>query len=300
MSAPARDTSAATHRRTVGALLTAGVLGVLVAAVVGLPREGSPLPRIARYAAEVALPSFHTTEPVSEVVYGTRAFDTFGETFLLLAAIVSVIVLTRRREGRAERPGEAEVADDEQTHGADDAGSKQARAAEARETDESADQPEYPDDEPLGTPAPEVAAGMGVVVRSAARVAAPVLAVAGLYLCAWGYTPGGGFPAGAVVMGVVLLVYTAYGRGRVRRFTDERWVEAIELGWALVIVGLGVTGLVIRGSLWADWVPHAPAQTIRSGGIMQLFSVSELFEVATGLILVVFALLSVRHDWADE
>ena len=48
-----------------------------------------PCPAIARYALEIALPQWHITEPVNEVVYGTRGFDTFGETFLLLAAVVS-------------------------------------------------------------------------------------------------------------------------------------------------------------------------------------------------------------------
>ena len=49
-----------------------------------------PLPAVARYAMDVALPRWGLTEPVNEVVYGTRGFDTFGETFLLLAAVVSV------------------------------------------------------------------------------------------------------------------------------------------------------------------------------------------------------------------
>jgi multicomponent Na+:H+ antiporter subunit B len=290
-----------THRRAIGAVLSVGVFAVLVVALVGLPRESAPLPPVARQAAEVALPSFHSTEPVSEVVYGTRAFDTFGETFLLLAAVVSVLLLARRRERRVEHPGEEEVAEDEQRQASgDDRGEQGARMAEGDETDDDASLPADPDDVPLGQPAPERAAGMTVIVRVAARVAAPVLAVAGLYLCAWGYTPGGGFPAGAVVLGVVLLLYTAFGHERVRRATNEHLVEAVELLGALAIVGLGVTGLVVKGSLWANWVPLAPPQTIRSGGILQLFSVTELFEVATGLILVVFALLTMRHDWTDD
>ena len=32
---------------------------------------------------------------------------------------------------------------------------------------------------------------------------------------AWGYSPGGGFPAGAVILGVVLLLYAGFGRRRI-------------------------------------------------------------------------------------
>jgi hypothetical protein len=47
-------------------------------------------------------------------------------------------------------------------------------------------------------------------------------------------------------------------------------------------------------------VPLAPPQTIRSGGVAQLFSASELIEVGTGLSLVFFALMLMRHDWTPD
>ena len=76
------------------------VLALAVPVLVGLismPDGENPLPDIARRAMATALPRWGTTEVVSEVVYGSRAFDTFGETFLLLAAVVTVLVLSRVR-----------------------------------------------------------------------------------------------------------------------------------------------------------------------------------------------------------
>ena len=58
---------------------------------------------------------------------------------------------------------------------------------------------------------------MTVVVRNAVRVVLPILAVAGLYLVTWGYSPGGGFPGGAVILGVLLLVYASYGRRKISK-----------------------------------------------------------------------------------
>ena len=94
------------HRPWLGGLLVAGVAGALGVALAQIPREHAPLSQVARYALHVALPQWGLTEPVNEVVYGTRGFDTFGETFLLLAAVMSVILITRPREPRRGYFGE--------------------------------------------------------------------------------------------------------------------------------------------------------------------------------------------------
>lgn len=91
------DESEPRHRPWLGGLLAGAAMAGLVVAVLALPREHAPLPPIARYAVAIALPRWHTTEPVNEVVYGTRGFDTFGETFILLAAVVGIGLLTRSR-----------------------------------------------------------------------------------------------------------------------------------------------------------------------------------------------------------
>lgn len=291
-----------THRRAVGAAIVAAVFGLLVVALTQLPDDHAPLPAVAREAVRVALPRWHITEPVNEVVYGTRGFDTFGETFLLLAAVVSVVLLTRPRERRAERSGEEQIGRQEEAgeSSATDSDEREARSAEDEEAGDRDDSPQTPDIAPVGTPRPERAEEMTVVVRTAARIVAPVLAVAGFYLAAWGYAPGGGFPAGAVVLGVVLLIYAGFGHQRVARVTRPASVELVELLGAIGIVVIGLLGLFLKGSFFTNWVPLAPEQTIRSGGILQLFSGAELIEVASGLVLAVFSLLVMRHDWSRD
>jgi multicomponent Na+:H+ antiporter subunit B len=295
------------HRPWVGALLAAGIAAALGVAVAGIPREHAPLPLIARYALEIAIPRWKLTEPVNEIVYGTRGFDTFGETFLLLAAVMSVVVITRPREPRRGYFGESaagarEQAQDDPAVGADPT-EQEARAAERREQGGAArgDEPvETPDAVPLGTPAPERAEAMTVVVRTAIRVALPILAVAGLYLVVWGYSPGGGFPGGAVMLGVLLLVYAAFGRGKISRVIQPDLIETLELAGAALIIMTEFLGLVFKGSFSANWLPLAQMMTPLSGGVAQLFSTSELIEVATGLTIVVFALLGMSHDWARD
>jgi multicomponent Na+:H+ antiporter subunit B len=314
------------HRRWAGAALAAGLVVALGVAMAGLPSDHAPLPAVARYALAVSLPRWGLTEPVNEVVYGTRGFDTFGETFLLLAAVVSVILITRSREPRRGYFGESAAGAREQSQTDPvqpaDASEQEARAAERGEQGDSStgdsdtaedpatgnsrggeqrrDRPATPDAVPLGTPAPETAEAMTVVTRTAIRMALPILAVAGLYLAAWGYSPGGGFPGGAVLVGVLLLAYAAFGRRRVARIIRPGLLEGIELGGATAIIVTELMGLVLRGSFSANWLPLAAPATILSGGIAQLFSGSELIEVGTGLAITIFALIGMEHDWTPD
>ncbi|GAA1560449.1 hypothetical protein GCM10009804_16540 [Kribbella hippodromi] len=300
----------ADRRTIVGWSLAALTAVVLGAAAIDLPREHAALPEIARQALAVAIPDWRTTEPVNEVVYGTRAFDTFGETFLLLAAVVSVLLLARRREPRREYFGEETAGAEEQEHDdpheAADAGEQKARAAESHEIGpgagggESGRDLDLPDGERVGTPAPEQATAMTAVIRVAVRLVLPLLGIAGCYLVLLGYSPGGGFPAGVVFLGLVLMTYAALGYRRVARVVRPGLLEVLELAGAALVIAVLAMGLVLAGSFSANWLPLAPEQTIRSGGILQAFSLAELIEVGTGLTIVIFTFLAMRHDWTPD
>ncbi|MGI5240857.1 MnhB domain-containing protein [Dactylosporangium sp. CA-139066] len=277
-----------THRPRLG-LLVAGLVTLLLGAAAWVtPREHAGLPLLARRALDGALPDWHSTEPVAAIVYGYRGFDTFGETFILLAAVVGIALLTRRREPRHGYVGEAAAGRREQRrvpvgeHGTT-VTEREALRAEAAEIGEAPEPPE--------------GAGMSVVVRGGVRVVAPVLAVAGMYLVAWGYSPGGGFPGGAVALGVALLAYVSVGYRRVQPLIRPEVMEPAELAGGLEILAVMGLGLPLAGSISANFLPLGTPQTILSGGILQAFSFGELLEVGTGLILAVFALLTMGHDW---
>ncbi|HEU5271714.1 MAG TPA: MnhB domain-containing protein [Jatrophihabitans sp.] len=303
------------HRPVLASALMAAVATAFVLGLTGLPTEGAPLPAIARHAMQIALPKWGQQEVVSEIVYGSRGFDTFGETFLLLAAVLSVVVLSRGREPRAEYLGEATAGRREQAEidpqDQADQGETEARSAERAEEagTESAEGEETsggpppaadPDSIGLGTRAPERAAAMTVVVRGAARTSAVFLFVAGIYLAAWGFTPGGGFPGGAVLTGVALLLYGALGHQRINRLVRPNLLEPLELAGAIGIIVVGVLGLARAGSMFANFLRLAEPGSILAGGSEQLYSGAELVEVATGLTIAIFSLLGIGHDWAPD
>jgi multicomponent Na+:H+ antiporter subunit B len=290
-----------THRRVVAAALVGSLAGVLGYTAWRLPREHAGLPGVAHQALTLAVPAWHTLEPVNEVVYGSRGFDTFGETFILLAAVLGVGLVSRAREPRRGFMGERSAAARERPAapaGAGDGAEEQAALAAEAEEQGRRRGPLTPDSEPLGERRAERAEGMTVVVRGGVRVLAPVLAVAGVYLAAWGYSPGGGFPAGGVLFGVVLLAYAALGYRRISGVVRPDTVETLEMAGAALIIATEAGGLVWRGSFSANFLPLSQVGTIPGGGVLQVFSGGELIEVATGLTLATFGLLGMLHDWA--
>ncbi len=291
------------HRPWAALTLTGATVVAMLIGVLGLPREGTALPDVARHALDIALPVWGQADPVNEIVYGSRGFDTFGETFILLAAVIAVATLARSREPRREYVGEATAGRAEQAkfdpRGGETERDKETRRAEEAEEEGGEPVPD-PDWIPLGMRAPERAEAMSVVVRVAARVAVIILAVAGIYLGAWGYSPGGGFPAGAAITGVVLLVYVALGHRAVNSLVRPAVMEPLEIAGALLIIAIGLVGLASKGSMFANWLPVGEPQTILAGGTNQPYSLAEFIEVATGLIIAIFALLGMRHDWAPS
>lgn len=297
-------TTAAPPRRRVvaAAVLVGGVAACLALAFVDLPREGADLPGIARDAMRQTLPDWHHTEAVSVVVYGTRGFDTFGETFLLLAAVVGVIVVCRGRERRRvflqeERLGRREQAETRQNRRHDRRRHPQAERADQVERGEVG---EAEGSRGIGEEGPVAEQAMTIVVRSGARAMLPLLAVAGGFLLLSPWAPGGGFPAGAVFTGVVLLTYVVFGYRAVQRVVRPNPLEAVEMAGAAAIVVLGLMGLVLDGSFFANWLPLGTPKTIHTGGIMQIFSTAELLEVGTGLLIVVFSLVAMEREWTEE
>jgi hypothetical protein len=193
------------------------------------PRRASApaCPAIAREALTGCGAAMAPDEPVNEVVYGTRGFDTFGETFLLLAAVVSVTMLTRsargprrlfRRAGRAaggassgDRSRPECRRDESRGSGRRDAGAVR-RIGDLRPA------------RPTRTTTARIAgsrampSAMSVVTRTAVRTRRAGAGRRRPLPRGLGLLPRRRVPGGAVILGVILLLgYAAFGR-RVARF----------------------------------------------------------------------------------
>jgi multicomponent Na+:H+ antiporter subunit B len=76
---------------------------VLVAGFTGLPDFGHYHGVYGRTLSRVAVPQRHATDVVTAVNFDYRAFDTFGEEFILFAAVLGVAVVLRSMRGEHER-----------------------------------------------------------------------------------------------------------------------------------------------------------------------------------------------------
>ena len=90
----------------------AGLLGLLLWGLAGLPDFGDYRGAYGEILDRVAVPERSTTDVVTAVNFDYRAFDTLGEEFILFAAVIGVASILRtlrgervrrRRAGRAPR-----------------------------------------------------------------------------------------------------------------------------------------------------------------------------------------------------
>lgn len=103
-SAASSDSRSGTTRRVVAAAM-AGLLGlVLTWAVLDLPSVEGPLSEPVRAGAADA----GASNPVTAVLLAFRAYDTWLEVVVVLAAVVGVLAVARARDVTARRPPPAE------------------------------------------------------------------------------------------------------------------------------------------------------------------------------------------------
>jgi multicomponent Na+:H+ antiporter subunit B len=94
---------------------------------------------------------------------------------------------------------------------------------------------------------------LDVIIRVGTKIILPFILLFALYVQFHGdYGPGGGFQAGVISAGMVILVAITFGHGAAQRIAPPAVVERmIPLG-ALVYAGTGVVGL-IQGRNYLDF-----------------------------------------------
>jgi multicomponent Na+:H+ antiporter subunit B len=108
-----------------------------------------------------------------------------------------------------------------------------------------------------------------------------------------GLSPGNGFQIGVILAGAALLQWAAGSYRAFRTATPAWMVEAGDGIGAAGIVTLGLAGLVVAGVFLHMVAGPGPYGTIRSGGIVLIFSWSVALEVAAANVLIF-------HEFLEE
>lgn len=91
-------------RKRIFLLGGAGLAGLMVWGLAGLPHFGTSSPLYGQLMNRLAVPERSTTDVVTGVNFDYRGFDTLGEEFILFAAVLGLAILLR--ETRDETEGE--------------------------------------------------------------------------------------------------------------------------------------------------------------------------------------------------
>ena len=88
----------------------AGLLGLVMWALVGLPDFGDYRGPYGQILNRVAVPERSTTDVVTAVNFDYRGFDTLGEEFILFAAVIAVASILRTLRGERTREPDDDAA----------------------------------------------------------------------------------------------------------------------------------------------------------------------------------------------
>jgi multicomponent Na+:H+ antiporter subunit B len=98
-----------TTRLVLFGLAAVGLAAVLVDGLAGLPAFGHYQGVYGRVLDGIGVTERHATDLVTALNFDFRAFDTFGEEFILFGSVLGVVLILREMRGERERPSQEEA-----------------------------------------------------------------------------------------------------------------------------------------------------------------------------------------------
>ncbi len=130
---------------------------------------------------------------------------------------------------------------------------------------------------------------MDVIVKSISRIMFPLMLVFGLYIALHGHlTPGGGFPAGAVIGTAFALLVISYNKKDVEYRLTHNKLIAVKSASAIILFLV-----IIRMSyMLREW--FLGTQTLMglwSGGFTPLTNLAGSFMVMTAIMMIIYSVV---------
>ncbi|MBV8218414.1 MAG: hypothetical protein JO325_08110, partial [Solirubrobacterales bacterium] len=132
-------------------------------------------------------------------------------------------------------------------------------------------------------------AGASEALRALSLALVPAILAIGIYIVVHGQlTPGGGFQGGVILAAGPLAVFLAGRYLRMRIVAPHTLVEVGEAAGALGYALVGLSGLVLAGVFFKDFLPLGISGHLLSAGQMDVASIAVGLEVS-GAFLVAFS-----------
>jgi multicomponent Na+:H+ antiporter subunit B len=131
--------------------------------------------------------------------------------------------------------------------------------------------------------------GASEALRAMSLAIIPAILAIGIYIVVHGQlTPGGGFQGGVILAAGPLVVFLAGRYLRMRLVAPHTLVEIGEAAGALGYALVGISGLVLAGVFFKDFLPLGISGHLLSGGQLDVASIAVGLEVS-GAFLVAFS-----------
>jgi multicomponent Na+:H+ antiporter subunit B len=130
---------------------------------------------------------------------------------------------------------------------------------------------------------------MDVLIKTVTRMMFPLMLLLGAYIAINGHlSPGGGFPAGAIIGTAVAMMVLAYSEGDVEhRLTQEELVDIKSVSGLILVIMILSMGMKFRFELLSTQT----YLSLWSGGFTMLLNITGMFMVITAVVTLIYAIV---------
>jgi multisubunit Na+/H+ antiporter MnhB subunit len=130
---------------------------------------------------------------------------------------------------------------------------------------------------------------MDDLIKTVARIMFPFMLLLGSYIALNGHlSPGGGFPAGAVIATSIAMMVLAFSEGDVEhRLTQRELVDIKSVSGIILVIMIISLGISVREDLLATQTTFS----LWSGGSTILLNITGMFMVITAIVTLIYAIV---------
>lgn len=130
---------------------------------------------------------------------------------------------------------------------------------------------------------------MDVIIKTVSRILFPFILLIGAYIALYGHlSPGGAFPAGAIIASGFALLIIAYTESDVEHtFTKHELIDIKSIA-GILLIGLIIS---ISHKSRVEFLSAQTALSLWSGGFTPFLNIVGSFMVATALVFIIYTLV---------
>ncbi len=130
---------------------------------------------------------------------------------------------------------------------------------------------------------------MDIIVRTVSRILFPLIILIGSFTALHGHlTPGGAFPAGAIIATGFALLVLVFSEGDVEhKLTRNELIDLKSVSGILLIILILSIGATFRENLLSTQIPL----NIWSGGFTLFSNIAGMFMVITAIVLIIYSMV---------